>query len=356
MCRCVVVLMCCGYYTYLMATNQPYNTLVHQHDFKILCKFTKITSMTIHRTNFIARNPRSQVFMDFMFLLLCGFIGALIGALITQGVMQLANINDVQETVKSLPPDAPASERNMLRAILMIGHLFLFWFASLAFAYLIYKKQFIQYLQLHRSPSIPQLSYSGVIVFLSLPVVFLIYWLNQQIPLPEILMGYENDAEALTKQLLIMNSHTELLFNLAVIALVPAVGEELMFRGVIQQLMTRLSNNEHLGVWLAGFLFSAIHLQFQGFLPRMFLGGVLGYFLLWTKSLWVPIFAHFVFNGMQLIAQYFAKVNIEEQEPDVEKLLPFGLFSIIIVGGLCWSLYKNSNHEFTDKAKSEIEN
>lgn len=298
--------------------------------------------MTINRTNFIARNPQTQVFMDFMFLMICGLVGALIGALVTQGVMQLADISDVQATVKSLPPDAPASERNTIRAILMIGHLFLFWFASLAFAYLIYQKQFLQYLQLHRSPSLSQLSYSGVIVFLSIPIVFLIYWLNQQIPLPELLMGYENNAEALTKQLLIMNSPMELLFNLAVIALVPAVGEELMFRGVIQKLMTQLSDNEHIGVWLAGFLFSAIHLQFQGFLPRMFLGVLLGYFLLWSKSLWVPIFAHFVFNGMQLVAQYFAKVNIEEQEPDVEKLLPFGLFSIIVVGGLCWQMYRGA--------------
>ena len=114
--------------------------------------------MMLFRTNIKTKNPQQQAIFDFMLLLLCSLIGILVGALLTQGVMYLANINNVQDTVASLAPDAPASERNLIRAILMIGHLFLFWLPSLAFSYFLYKKQFLQYLQLNRSPSLVNLS------------------------------------------------------------------------------------------------------------------------------------------------------------------------------------------------------
>ncbi|NNE29163.1 MAG: CPBP family intramembrane metalloprotease, partial [Saprospiraceae bacterium] len=97
----------------------------------------------------------------------------------------------------------------------------------------------------------------------------------------------------------------DLLYSLIVIAVIPAIGEELIFRGHLQQYFSRWLKNKHIGVLLAAFFFSAIHMQFEGFVPRFFLGVILGYIFLWTGSLWLAIWGHFVNNSFQLIGVYF---------------------------------------------------
>ena len=89
------------------------------------------------------------------------------------------------------------------------------------------------------------------------------------------------------------------------IALLPALGEELMFRGVLQRLFHDWTKNIHVSIFLAALVFGLFHLQFYGLLPRVFLGMVLGYLFYWTGSLWVPIFVHFMNNASAVIAAYF---------------------------------------------------
>ena len=89
--------------------------------------------------------------------------------------------------------------------------------------------------------------------------------------------------------------------------------------------------SEHGAIWLTAILFSAIHLQFQGFLPRMLLGAVLGYLFLGSKNLWVPIFAHFVFNASQLLIQYWQPSDLEVIEaPSLVVTLGAVVFSLIV--------------------------
>ena len=94
----------------------------------------------------------------------------------------------------------------------------------------------------------------------------------------------EIEAEILTKQLLVMSSIEGLVINLIIIAVIPAVGEELIFRGCIQKIFTTWTNNYHLGIWIAAILFSAIHFQFYGFIPRMLLGALFGYLFFSVKA------------------------------------------------------------------------
>jgi hypothetical protein len=114
----------------------------------------------------------------------------------------------------------------------------------------------------------------------------------------------EMEAEILTKTLLVMNSYQSLFINLLIIAVIPAIGEELIFRGCIQKIITRATDNYHVGVWGAAIIFSAIHLQFYGFLPRMFLGALFGYIYVYSKSLLVPMLAHFYNNGTAVISAF----------------------------------------------------
>ncbi len=88
------------------------------------------------------------------------------------------------------------------------------------------------------------------------------------------------------------------------IALLPALGEELLFRGVAQRLLANWSGNAHVAVWVAAILFSAIHMQFLGFVPRLCMGAALGYLFLWSGNRWYPIIAHFANNAMAVVIVY----------------------------------------------------
>jgi membrane protease YdiL (CAAX protease family) len=100
------------------------------------------------------------------------------------------------------------------------------------------------------------------------------------------------------------------------VALLPAVGEEFLFRGVIQRSFTRMTKNHHHGIWISAFFFSALHMQFYGFLPRLLLGGLFGYLLVWSGSMWIPILAHFFNNAFAVISLYLIDNNL--MNPEIE--------------------------------------
>ena len=76
--------------------------------------------------------------------------------------------------------------------------------------------------------------------------------------------------------------------------------------------MGRLFKDEHVQVWISAAIFSAIHMQFQGFLASMILGALLGYLLVWTRSFWIPMIVHFLNNGLQVVAIYVMNVKPSE--------------------------------------------
>ena len=135
---------------------------------------------------------------------------------------------------------------------------------------------------------------------------------NQAMHLPDSLVGVEkwmrqqeDQLATLTQRFLYMPSAVDLAINLLMIALIPAIGEELLFRGCLQPIFGRLVKNAHVGIWLAAIVFSAIHLQFYGFIPRMLLGALFGYLYYYGNSMWYPILGHFLNNGSAVVAVYF---------------------------------------------------
>ena len=150
-----------------------------------------------------------------------------------------------------------------------------------------------------------------VLMFVSLPLTNLLTTWNEKMDLgaafeslEALLKQLEETAGDLTEQMLQVDTFGGMLFNLLVIALIPAIGEELTFRGVLQQALTRRCN-VHMGVWLSAFIFSFIHFQFYGFLPRMFLGLLLGYLFYYSGSLWTSILMHFFNNGAAVVVSYY---------------------------------------------------
>ena len=146
----------------------------------------------------------------------------------------------------------------------------------------------------------------------------------------------ESDAMRMTQAFLVMNTPLDLLINLFIIAVIPALGEELLFRGLIQKLVYKWKSNIHLSIWLTAFLFSAVHMQFLGFFPRMLLGALLGYMLVWTGSLWLPIIAHFTNNALAVLMTYFS--GLEPLQSTLENS-EFGLELVVSVVGTLLLLY-----------------
>jgi membrane protease YdiL (CAAX protease family) len=151
-----------------------------------------------------------------------------------------------------------------------------------------------------------------VIYLSSYPFVsFLSQW-NSQMVLPEsfrelerTLRAMEDMAMETTNLILSVDTLGGLLLNLLVVALLAAVTEELFFRGALQQLLHRWFGNGDVAVWITAVIFSLIHFQFYGFLPRVLLGALLGYLFLYSRNLWIPILFHFVNNATVILFHFF---------------------------------------------------
>jgi hypothetical protein len=126
----------------------------------------------------------------------------------------------------------------------------------------------------------------------------------------------EDSAARLTGLFLIGGDGFTLALNLFMIAVLPALGEEFLFRGVLQKLLTEWTKNKHLGIWIAAFAFSFVHFQFYGFLPRFLLGAYFGYLLAWSSSIWVPITGHFINNGVAVLYYHFSSDPLGETNMD----------------------------------------
>jgi membrane protease YdiL (CAAX protease family) len=162
--------------------------------------------------------------------------------------------------------------------------------------------------------SVPQSTDIILVIILALfilPVTEFTGMLNSGIHLPQWMSGVEqwmlrkeDQADGLIDKLIVSDSLGMMWFNILMIAVLPAIGEELVFRGVIQKILSRVFRSGHIAVWITAIVFSAIHLQFLGFIPRLILGLLFGYLFLWGGTLWLPIIAHFINNAIPVIGTH----------------------------------------------------
>jgi len=187
------------------------------------------------------------------------------------------------------------------------------------------------------------------------PFISYIGTLNNQMTFPSAFSGIENwmkkmenGADLMIKLFIQTNSIGGIAFNVLMIAIIPAIGEEFLFRGVLQKIITSITKNYHWGIWIAAFVFSALHLQFYGFIPRMILGALFGYLLVFTGSLWIPIFCHFINNLTGVIFLYLEKNGLEslktwnESNMDLSLTWPLALGSIVLTLFIMFRIKRNS--------------
>lgn len=209
---------------------------------------------------------------------------------------------------------------SMMKVSQFIGALILFVIPAFVLAYMLFEDR-VDGLTLKIAPKATIIFLSALLIIAAQPMIGWLSEVNLAIKLPESMSAAEqwmkNSEKTmgeLTKAFLSDRTIIGLITNLFIIAFLAAFGEELLFRGVLQKTLIASTRNIHLGVWLAAIVFSAVHMQFYGFLPRMFLGAVLGYVFVWSGSIWIPIIVHFINNGAAVLLSFFTG------NPDVEKI------------------------------------
>lgn len=261
------------------------------------------------------KEPEPSPWIFLLGLILSMIIGNLLGSGLIFLYSRLAGM-DLMTLLASGNLDT-VYQRNFFRWVNLIGHISTFLIPSLVVLILLSRKTWVSQLKMAEVPYLRQLVLGIIFILLTFPLAQVSYWVNQQIPLPDWARDIEDAAAKTLESLLKMEHPGELIFNLFVIAVFPAIGEEFVFRGIIQKQFERIFKKGWMAIWLTAFIFSAFHLQFEGFFARMILGAGLGYLFYWTKNLWVPILAHLVINGTQLVVYYFNGKEIEELPDDL---------------------------------------
>ncbi|GAB6008682.1 CPBP family intramembrane glutamic endopeptidase [Dysgonomonas reticulitermitis] len=238
----------------------------------------------------------------------------------------------------------------VMRMSQMISQVFAFLIPALAFSFLCQGSS-KTYLKLDIKTNLVLLALAIVLILVIQPLIDVIAYYNQQMSLPDSMKFIEEkmrDGELSAKKAVELlfsdKSVFGLIFNLLVIAIVAGLTEELFFRGCLQQIVLKISKNEHIAVWVTAIIFSVIHFQFFGFIPRVLLGAVLGYLFVWSRNLWVPVIVHTINNAAGVIFAYiYYGTSDYEQITDVsfETNIRFIIPSIILTSIFIVLIFKN---------------
>jgi membrane protease YdiL (CAAX protease family) len=260
----------------------------------------------------------------------CLFIGQFLGLLISFLTTNLG----IDELINLLSPPLTDDKRMSLLLIQGSGAL-----GGFILGGMIYLK-WIEKISLARLFSTGNVNVYNLLIAVVMVVSFMfvntlfIEW-NANVTFPDFLkwfetwaMEKEEELKRITEFLTQFGSFEQFLLGFVVIAILPAIGEELIFRGIIQNKLHIYFKNIHVAIWVSAILFSGFHIQFYGFIPRLLLGGLFGYMYAWSRNLWYPIIAHFINNGFTLVMIYLYQigsinVNIEEEEA-----YPFSIIAV----------------------------
>jgi membrane protease YdiL (CAAX protease family) len=293
--------------------------------------------------------PGTSLLILFAILLISLVLAQIVagGLMILMSGIELSNIGNLIEVLMN--------SKNGWWAMMLsqgVASIFTFIVPGLLFWYAVEKKQFNDL----SFRALPSLQIFGLVILIQLSFSPFSGWvqsLNEKMQLPaslewleSIMKSMEDSAKTLTDFLTKFDSPLELFVALIVIAIIAGIGEELIFRGLIQRKLLLGIKNYHLAIWISAIIFSGIHMQFYGFFPRMFLGALFGYLYYWSGNIWVPIFAHIFNNGLAVVLMHM--VNQKKISPEIEKLdtipMPYVTVSVLLFGGLMY-LFKKKYSE-----------
>ena len=269
------------------------------------------------------------------------FIILLAGAFLVTGLAYTIILLSKGIVIKS-PTNIDFNDIKIVSALKLIqgvSTITIFLLPAIAFAFFTYRFRQFYFLGFRKQESISFYLLAIVIVFCSIPFVGWLGELNQHMPLAKWMIDSEKEATKQMKAFLKVNTTSDILINILLVALLPAICEEVFFRGCLQRILIYAFKSPWAGIIVTAGLFSAFHMQFEGFLPRMFLGTLLGALFWYSNSLWPNIAAHFFYNGIQVIAVIYYPKMIDDN-PSIPVYA--ALISGLIVFGLLFFLRRQS--------------
>lgn len=267
-----------------------------------------------------------------MLLGLLALLGLIIAAIISFMIIFLFSAQDIFSTHEG---QEIMQNVFLLKIMQVINHVFMFIIPALLFAYLMQRNVFT-FLGMETRIKYGNLLICFLLIIASVPIVSFLLKLNESLLLPDFLKGVEEWMQsteerkmALTERLLMVETTAAWLSNLFVIAVIPAFSEEMFFRGALQRILHQAMKRPLWPILLSGIVFSAFHLQFYGFLPRMYLGVLFAFVFWFTQNLWYPIALHF-FNNAITVTLYFI-IHKRNNNPEfLQGPLPYPLLSLLI--------------------------
>ncbi|MFN6036903.1 MAG: lysostaphin resistance A-like protein, partial [Bacteroidota bacterium] len=232
----------------------------------------------------------------------------------------------------------------LIRFMIVVQAVIVFFLPIIFFIFLLRQSGF-PFLTLGKKPKFSWLLFGVFCMASSFPFVSWIGEINSEMHLPSVFSGMEKWMRSMETQssktseiLLNDKSFIGLILNLFTIAFTAAFSEELFFRATLQRTLTETRLNYHVGIWITAIIFSAIHMQFFGFFPRLFLGAVLGYLFYYTENIWVSIIAHFLNNGFVVVLGYLSSTDVHlnplekgKEDLDISFGWPLAILSFLVV-------------------------
>jgi membrane protease YdiL (CAAX protease family) len=263
-------------------------------------------------------DPNTEKQVDFIKQLIAlagiSLLASVLGFLIISPLTGLFGMSNFDLALKEIQAGKFPELLNPIRILFIIMHGCTFIVPALAFVAFYWRKQIAKTLYLAKLPALKTFAWSLLFVVVALPVVNVLHYFNTLIPDA----WQSQEAGTLQKMLLRMETPVDFMLNLMLIGVMAAVGEELLFRGVIQRIFAVRYQNMHLAIWGAAIAFSLVHFELQAFLPRLVLGGMFGYVFWWSSNLWIPIILHFLYNGVQVLAVYQNPELVETASPSLD--------------------------------------
>ncbi len=293
---------------------------------------------------------QSKPFWQLLMLLLLFILGGLIlfSLLAPLIVLVFYNIGLTELSSIVANPRSYEDSRQALLVFQLVSSVGLFIITPIVFILWILKEDLKSYFQLPKDWIRPGLMVV-IILFCFMVVNSLVIEWNQKISFPESLTWFEEWAQAkesqleeLTDYLTTFDGIGDFLLGVVVIALVPAIGEELLFRGLLQNLFHKGSKNPHLAIWISAIIFGVFHLQFYGVLPRIFLGALFGYIYYWSGHLSLAMLGHFMNNALTLTMIFLSQKAIIDFDPKDMDSSPslFVIFIFFIAGSVLLYLFR----------------
>lgn len=267
-------------------------------------------------TTFRGMKPGTQLIFS-AFVILVSFL--VVFSISIAALVPIVGLSEMMNSLSGVDPSDPNTV-SLLKYFQVVQSIGLFVLPPFLLAWL-FEGNVWRYLTLDQRVRTGNLLLGLLAVLAAGPWVGYLGELNQNMHLPGFLAGVEDwmrsmedSAANLIDRFIAVETVWGLLFNLFMIAVIPAIGEELLFRGVVQKIFTNMTRNQHWGIWISAFLFSTLHMQFFGFFPRLVLGALFGYLLIYSGSMWLPILAHFMNNALGVLALHAEKTGSKTME------------------------------------------